>query len=74
MDYRTIVTIEPGKRGGWPYISGLHITVYDALGYLASGMTTDQILFDFPDLNLDDVLACLAYAGDRERRTLLEPA
>jgi uncharacterized protein (DUF433 family) len=74
MDYRTIVTIEPGKRGGKPCIRGLRITVYDVLGYLASGMTTDEILVDFPYLTRDDVLACLAYAADRERRTLLKPA
>lgn len=74
MDYRTIVTIEPGKRGGKPCIRGLRITVYDVLGYLASGMTTDEILIDFPYLTRDDVLACLAYAADRERRTLLKPA
>jgi len=74
MDYRTIVTIEPGKRGGKPCIRGLRITVHDVLGYLASGMTTDEILVDFPYLTRDDVLACLAYAADRERRTLLKPA
>jgi uncharacterized protein (DUF433 family) len=74
MDYRSIVTIEPGKRGGKPCIRGLRITVYDVLGYLASGMTTDEILVDFPYLTRDDVLACLAYAADRERRTLLKPA
>lgn len=74
MDYRSIVTIDPGKRGGKPCIRGLRITVYDVLGYLASGMTTDEILVDFPYLTRDDVLACLAYAADRERRTLLKPA
>ena len=67
MDYRRIVTIEPGKRGGKPCIRGLRITVYDVLGYLASGMSTEEILLDFPYLTRDDILACLAYAADRER-------
>lgn len=74
MDYRDILTIEPGKRGGKPCIRGLRITVYDVLGYLASGMTIDEILADFPYLTRNDVLACLAYAADRERTILLKPA
>ena len=74
MDYVGRITIEAGKRGGKPCIRGLRITVYDVLGYLASGMSTDEILVDFPYLTRDDVLACLAYAADRERRTLLKPA
>ena len=49
MDYRTLITIEPGKRGGKPCIRGLRITVYDVLEYLASGMSADEILSDFPD-------------------------
>jgi uncharacterized protein (DUF433 family) len=68
MDYRKIITIEPGKRGGKPCIRGLRITVYDILDYLASGMTEDEILRDFPDLIREDVRACLAFAADRERR------
>ena len=67
MGYRDIITIEPGKRGGKPCIRGMRITVYDVLGYLASGMTQPQILQDFPDLTIDDIQACLAYAADRER-------
>jgi uncharacterized protein (DUF433 family) len=74
MDYRHILTIEPGKRGGKPCIRGLRITVYDVLGYLAAGMSIEEILADFPYLTREDVLACLAYAADRERRTLLKPA
>ena len=70
MDYRQIITIEPGKRGGKPCIRGLRITVYDVLDYLASGMSTDEILSDFPDLTDEDVRACLAFAADRERRLL----
>lgn len=68
MDYRRLITIEPGKRGGKPCIRGLRITVYDILEYLASGMSEDQILRDFPDLTREDIRACLAFAADRERR------
>ncbi len=68
MDYRSIITIEPEKRGGKPCIRGLRITVYDVLDYLASGMSEDEILRDFPDLTSEDIRACLAFAADRERR------
>ena len=68
MDYRKIITLEPGKRSGKPTIRGLRITVYDVLDYLASGMTPEEILRDFPYLTLDDVHACLSFAADRERR------
>ena len=67
VNYRDIITIEPGKRGGKPCIRGLRITVYDVLEYLASGMTQQQILQDFPDLTAEDIQASLAYAADRER-------
>ena len=70
MSYRDIITIEPGKRGGKPCIRGLRITVYDVLEYMASGMTREQILKDFPDLTADDIRACLEYAADRERRLM----
>ena len=73
MDYERLITIEPGKRGGKPCIRGLRITVYDVLEYLASGMTEDQILADFPDLTREDVRACLAFAADRERRLIALP-
>lgn len=68
MKYSDIITIEPGKRGAKPCIRGLRITVYDVLEYLASGMTQDEILRDFPDLTKEDIQACLAYAADRERK------
>jgi uncharacterized protein (DUF433 family) len=74
VDYADRVTIEPGKRGGKPCIRGLRITVYDVLEYLASGMSAEDILRDFPDLTADDVRACLAFAADRERRLFLVPA
>jgi uncharacterized protein (DUF433 family) len=68
MTYSDIITIEPGKRGGKPCIRGLRITVYDVLDYLASGMSHDDILRDFPYLTEQDIRACLAYAADRERK------
>ena len=74
MDYRKIVTIEPGKMGGKPCLRGMRMTVYDVLDYLASGMREDEILDDFPDLTRDDILACLAFAADRERRLASIPA
>jgi uncharacterized protein (DUF433 family) len=67
MDYRDIITIEPGTRGGKPCIRGMRITVYDVLSYLASGMSIDEVLEDFPYLTRDDVLAALSYAAERER-------
>ncbi len=67
MDYREIITVEPGKCGGKPCIRGMRITVYDVLGYLASGMTREEILNDFPYLREEDIQACLAYAAERER-------
>lgn len=74
VDYSKIITIEPGKRGGKPCIRGLRVTVYDVLEYLASGMTHDEVLRDFPYLTEDDIRACLAYAADRERRLEILPA
>jgi uncharacterized protein (DUF433 family) len=71
MTYQELITIEPGKRGGKPCIRGLRITVYDVLSYLAAGMTVDEVLSDFPMLTRDDVLACLSYAAERERQTLV---
>lgn len=67
MGYQDRITIEAGKRGGKPCIRGLRITVYDVLEYLASGMSEEQILRDFPDLAREDIRACLAFAADRER-------
>jgi len=73
MDYQHLITIEPGKRGGQPCIRGLRITVYDVLEYLASGMSEDDVLRDFPDLTRDDIRACLAFAAERERKLHLIP-
>ena len=73
QDYSKIITVEPGRRGGKPCIRGLRITVYDVLEYLASGMSEDEILTDFPDLQREDIRASLAFAADRERRLLSLP-
>jgi uncharacterized protein (DUF433 family) len=70
MGYQGIITIEQGKRGGKPCIRGMRITVYDVLGYLASGMSQEEILKDFPYLTKEDILACLSYAADREKNNL----
>jgi uncharacterized protein (DUF433 family) len=74
MNYQDYITIEPGKRGGKPCIRGLRITVYDVLDYLASGMSQEEILDDFPDLTQEDIKACLAFAADRERKLVTIPA
>ena len=71
MNYRDIITIEPGKSRGQPCIRGMRITVFDVLEYLASGMTQQEILDDFPELTREDILACLAFAADREKSQLL---
>jgi uncharacterized protein (DUF433 family) len=68
MDYHEIITIEPGKRGGRPCIRGMRIAVSDVLGWLAAGMSHEEILRDYPELTEEDIRACLAYAADRERR------
>lgn len=73
MDYKKYITIEPNKRGGKPCVRGLRITVYEVLEYMASGMTEEEILSDFPDLTADDLKACIAYAADRERRLMDVP-
>jgi uncharacterized protein (DUF433 family) len=73
MDYRKIITIDPARRGGKPCIRDLRMTVYDILEYLAAGMTTEEVLQDFPDLTEEDVRACFAFAADRERKLATSP-
>lgn len=68
MGYQERIAVAPGKRGGKPTIRGLRITVYDVLDYLASGMSEEEILTDFPELTSEDIRACLAFAADRERK------
>jgi uncharacterized protein (DUF433 family) len=65
MDYKQLITIEPDKRSGQPCIRGLRMTVQDVLEYLASGMSIEEILADFPDLTAEDIRACLAFAADQ---------
>jgi uncharacterized protein (DUF433 family) len=74
MDYLDYITNDPNKRGGKPCVRGLRITVYEVLEYLASDMTEEQILADFPDLTRDDLTACIAFAADRERKLITVPA
>ncbi|HZG42157.1 MAG TPA: DUF433 domain-containing protein [Longimicrobium sp.] len=71
MDYRDRITFEPDKRGGKPCIRGLRITVYDILEYLASGMTQEEILADFPYLEPEDIGASLAFAADIPRKLMV---
>ena len=71
MNYHDYITIEADKRGGKPCVRGLRITIYEVLEYLASDMTEQEILGDFPDLTREDLKACLAYAADRERRFMI---
>ena len=73
-EWRSLITIEPNKRGGRPCIRGMRITVFDVLSYLAAGMTAEAILNDFPYLTAEDIQACLAYAAERERQMLVVPA
>ena len=71
MNYQNIITIEPGRHGGRPCIRGMRIAVADILGWLAAGMSHQEILSDYPELTEQDILASLAFAADRERRVLM---
>ena len=70
-DYKKHITIQPDQRSGQPCIRGLRITVYDVLDYLAAGDSIEDILTNFPMLSREDILACLAYAADTERKSRL---
>ena len=70
IDYRQIITVEPGKRSGKPCIRGLRITVYDIYGWLAAGMSEDEIIYDFPKLTTQDIRAALAFAADQFGRIM----
>jgi uncharacterized protein (DUF433 family) len=74
VDYRKIITIEPGKRGGKPCIRGMRITVGDILGWLSVGMSHQEIIDDFPELTDDDIMAALSFAAAREQKTLIVAA
>jgi uncharacterized protein (DUF433 family) len=68
IEYKSIIKRNPNKRFGKPCVRDTRITVFDVLGWLASGMTYDEIIHDFPELTIDDIKACLAYAADREHK------
>ncbi|MBN2484475.1 MAG: DUF433 domain-containing protein [Bacteroidales bacterium] len=68
VEYKKIIKINPNKRFGKPCIRDTRITVYDVLGWLAAGMSYDEIIKDFPELTIEDIQACLAYAADREHK------
>ncbi len=68
VDYKKIITVEPGKRNGQPCIRGMRITVYDVLEYLAGGMSVEEVLHDFPELTHEDIRACFAFAADQKPR------
>ncbi len=70
QDYTDIITIEAGKRGGKPCVRGMRITVDDVLEYLASGMSEDEVLADFPYLTSEDIEACRAFDADRKLRVV----
>jgi uncharacterized protein (DUF433 family) len=74
MDYRDRVVIDPEIRFGKPCVRGTRIAVGDVLSYLASGMTEQQVLADFPQLTSEDIRACLAFAAERERKVVSPPA
>jgi uncharacterized protein (DUF433 family) len=73
VDYQRIITIEPDKRSGKPCIRGTRMTVTDVLEYLAGCMTQEALLAEFPDLTVEDIRACLAFAADRERKLATLP-
>lgn len=68
INYKSIIKRNPNKRFGKPCIRETRITVYDVLGWLAAGMTNSENISDFPELTMDDIKACLAYAADREHK------
>lgn len=72
--YQKIIRINPSVRSGKPIIRGLRYTVYDVLSWLAAGMSTEEIIEDYPDLTEEDIQACLEYAADRERVVMVIPA
>lgn len=67
VDYKEFIEVDPAVRFGKPVIKGTRITVYDVLQWLASGMSHEQIIADFPQINEKQILACLAYAANKER-------
>ena len=74
VNYKDVITIEAGKRGGKPCIRNMRITVYDVLSWLASGMTIPEIIDDFPELSDSDIYASLQFAADRENLVIYKRA
>ncbi|NDC35601.1 MAG: DUF433 domain-containing protein [Synechococcaceae bacterium WB9_2_112] len=74
MELLTRISIDPAVRFGKPCVRGTRLTVGDVLGTLAGGSTEAQLLEDFPQLTHEDVLACLAFAAEREKRLITTPA
>ncbi len=70
MDYKERIVVNPSIRNGKPCIRGTRITVGDVFDYLGGGMTVAEVLEDFPDLTLEDVQACFAFAANRERNSI----
>ena len=70
MNYQKIITMGPGKRGGRPCIRGMRIAVSDVLGWLAAGMSHEEIMLACPEITEENIRACLGFAADRERRVL----
>ena len=68
MKYAPYITIDPNIRFGKPCITGTRISVYDVLGWMASGMSISDILEDYPELSEEQIRACLAFAADREHK------
>ncbi len=73
VEYKNIIRRNPNKRFGKPCVRETRITVYDVLGWMAAGMSNEEILSDFPELTPDDLKACLAYAADREHKLHYAP-
>ncbi len=68
INYKEYISIEPSVRFGRPCITGTRISVYDVLNWLAQGMSPEEIITDFPELSINAIQACLAYAADREHK------
>lgn len=68
IDYREYITVTPEIRFGKPCLKGTRISVYDVLGWLAAGMSNDEIIEDYPSLTKEMIYACLSYAAEKERK------
>jgi uncharacterized protein (DUF433 family) len=68
MNYAEYIEINPLKRFGKPCIKGTRISVYDVLSWFSEGMSTSDIILDFPELNETQIKACMAYAADKEHK------